>query len=57
MRLNWVIRWLEHFDPEHGLGVKDIERLRELAGPRWGHGVTDLPLSALVPEFDEVIPG
>jgi hypothetical protein len=40
--------------PEHGLGIKGIERLRELAVPRWGRVVTDLPLSALVPEFGQV---
>ena len=57
MGLNWVIPWLEHFGPEHGLGVKDIARLRELAGPRWGRGVTDLPSSALVPDMGHVIPG
>jgi hypothetical protein len=57
MGLNWVIPWLEHFGPEHGLGVKDVARLRELAGPRWGRGVTDLPPSALVPEIGQVIPG
>ena len=57
MGLNWVIPWLLHFGPEHGLGVKDIERLRDLAGPRWGRGVTDLPPSALVPEIGQVIPG
>jgi hypothetical protein len=57
MGLNWVIRWLEHFGPEQGLGVKDIARLRELAGPRWGRGVTDLPPSALVPDIGHVIPG
>jgi hypothetical protein len=56
--LNWVIPWLEHFGPEHGLGVKDVARLRELAGPRWGRGVTDLPPSALVPDMgSHVIPG
>ena len=57
MGLNWVIPWLEHFGPEHGLGAKDIARLRELAGPRWGRGVTDLPSSALVPDVGHVIPG
>ena len=57
MGLNWVIPWLEHFRPEHGLGVEDIARLRELAGPRWGRGVTDLSSSALVPEIGHVIPG
>jgi hypothetical protein len=49
MGLDWLIRWLEHFGPENGLGVKDLERLRELAGPRWGHPVTDVPLSAHIP--------
>jgi hypothetical protein len=47
--LNWLIPWLEHFGPEHGLGAKDLERLRTLAGPRWGRPVTDVPLSDHVP--------
>ena len=49
--LDWLIRWLEHFGPENGLGVKDLERLRELAGPRWGRPVTDVPLSAHIPNI------
>ena len=48
---DWLIPWLEHFGPEHGLGVKDIERLRALAGPRWGHPVRDVPLSAHIPNI------
>ena len=54
MGLNSVIPWLEHFGPEHGLGVEDIQRVRELAGPHWGRGVTDLPASALLPEFERL---
>ncbi len=50
--LDWVLRWLWQFGPEHGLGVADIERLRELAGPRWGHPVTDVPVSAHIPTID-----
>ena len=34
MGLEWLVRWIEHFGPEHGLGVKDVERLRVLAHPR-----------------------
>ena len=34
MSLGWLVRWIEHFSPEHGLGVKDVERLRVLANPR-----------------------
>ena len=34
MGVEWLIRWIEHFGPEHGIGVKDIERLRQLANPR-----------------------
>ena len=49
MGLDWLIPWLEHFGTENGLGVKDLERLRELAGPRWGRPVTDIPLSAHIP--------
>ncbi len=50
--LGWVIGWLEHFGVEHGLGVADIARLRQLAGPRWGQPVTDVPLSAHIPTLD-----
>ncbi|MBV9196109.1 MAG: hypothetical protein JO168_18390 [Solirubrobacterales bacterium] len=57
MGLNSVIPWLQHFGPENGLGVKDIERLNEMGGPRWGRGVTDLPASALVPRIGPVMPG
>ena len=57
MGLNQVTPWLEHFGPEHGLGVKDIECLRQLAGPHWERGVTDLPLSALVPEIGRLTRG
>jgi hypothetical protein len=49
MGVEWLLRWLEHFGPENGIGVKDLERLRELAGPRWGRPVTDVPLSAHIP--------
>ena len=48
---DWVIPWLEHFGLEHGLGVKDIERLREMAGPHWARPVTDVPLSAHIPRI------
>ncbi|MGZ6640129.1 MAG: hypothetical protein ACXVII_45930, partial [Solirubrobacteraceae bacterium] len=34
MGLDWLIRWLEHFGPAHGLGVNDIEQLRALAKPQ-----------------------
>ena len=51
MGRDWLIPWLEHFGPEHGLGVKDLERLRELAGPRWGRPVKDVPLSAHIPSI------
>jgi hypothetical protein len=33
--LDWLIAWLEHFGTDHGLAVKDIERLDEMAGPHW----------------------
>jgi hypothetical protein len=36
MGSDWLIRWLEHFGPAHGLGVTDLERLRELAVPKPG---------------------
>ena len=49
--LNWLIPWLEHFGTENGLGVKDLERLRALAGPRWGRAVTSVPVSDHVPSI------
>jgi hypothetical protein len=49
MGLDWLIPWLEHFDTENGLGLKDLAWLRELAGPRWGRPVTDTPLSDHIP--------
>lgn len=52
MGLDWVTRWLEHFGPEHGLGIADIERLRAMAGPHWGRPVTDVPLSAHIPSIN-----
>jgi hypothetical protein len=36
MGREWLIRWIEHFSPDHGLGVTDLERLRELANPKPG---------------------
>jgi hypothetical protein len=50
--LDWLTRWIEHFEPQNGLGVKDLQRLRELAGPRWGRPATDVPLSAHIPTID-----
>jgi hypothetical protein len=52
MGLDWVIRWLEHFGSDHGLGATDIERLRAMAGPHWGRPVTAVPLSAHIPSFE-----
>jgi hypothetical protein len=36
MGLDWLIRWIEHFGPGHGLGVTDLQRLRELSHPKPG---------------------
>jgi hypothetical protein len=36
MGLDWLIPWIEHFDREHGLGVTDLQRLRELSQPKPG---------------------
>jgi hypothetical protein len=36
MGLDWLIRWIEHFDRDHGLGITDLNRLRELANPKPG---------------------
>ena len=36
MGLEWLIPWIEHFGPDHGLGVTDLKRLRELANPKPG---------------------
>ena len=51
MELDWVIRWLEHFGPDHGLGATDVECLRAMAGPHWGRPVMDVPLSAHIPSI------
>ena len=48
---DWVIRWLEHFGHTHGIGATDIQRLRELAGPRWQRPVSDVPASAHIPNI------
>ena len=36
MGLDWLIRWIEHFGREHGLGITDLKRLRELSQPKPG---------------------
>jgi hypothetical protein len=36
MGLEWLIPWIEHFGTDHGLGMTDLNRLRELATPRRG---------------------
>jgi hypothetical protein len=36
MGLDWLIPWIEHFDRGHGLGVTDLQRLRELSQPKPG---------------------
>ena len=43
MGLDWVIRWLEHFGNDHGLGVADIERFNALSGPHWGRPTAPVP--------------
>jgi hypothetical protein len=52
MGLNWTIRWLEHFGPDHGLGTEDLQQLRAQSGPRWGHPVTHVPPTAHIPDID-----
>jgi hypothetical protein len=32
---DWVIEWLLHFRPEHGLSAGDLERFDRLAQPNW----------------------
>jgi hypothetical protein len=34
MGLEWLTRWIEHFEPGHSLGVTDLERLRQLANAK-----------------------
>ena len=34
MGLEWLIPWIKHFGPGHGLGVTDLKRLRQLANPK-----------------------
>jgi hypothetical protein len=36
MGLDWLIRWIEHYGREHGLGAVDLQRLRELSQPKPG---------------------
>ena len=50
MGLNWLIRWMQHFGHEHGLGVEDIARFRATAGPNWSRPVKPGPPG--VPDFD-----
>ncbi|MEO8969291.1 MAG: hypothetical protein ABI355_16805 [Solirubrobacteraceae bacterium] len=38
-----VIKWLEHFGPEHGLNAADLERFDELARPNWLKGAIPTP--------------
>lgn len=47
--LDWVIPWVEHFGPDHGLGVTDVERFNALAGPHW-----DRPVARGVPGLPEL---
>ena len=48
MGLDSLIPWLHHFGPEHGIGVKDIERFRDLAAPN-GNGARVLPVRPGIP--------
>jgi hypothetical protein len=34
MGLESLIAWIEHFGTDHGLGVTDLNRLRQLAKPK-----------------------
>jgi hypothetical protein len=36
MGLEWLIPWIEHFGTDHGLGITDLNHLRELATPKPG---------------------
>jgi hypothetical protein len=36
MGLESLIAWIEHFGTDHGLGITDLKRLRELAAPKPG---------------------
>ena len=49
MGLDWLIPWIEHFDRGHGLGVTDLQRLRELSQPKPGP-VARVP--DVVPDLD-----
>ena len=46
MGLDWLIRWLEHFGTDHGLGIADLQTLRELAKPKPGP----------IPRLPDVVP-
>ena len=50
MGREWLIRWIEHFGPEHAFAAGDIHRLRELADPRRDGPPTRVP--DVVPDID-----
>ena len=55
MGLDWLIPWMQHFGHEHGLGVEDVARLNELAGPNWSRHVKPGPPP--VPDVDAEVRG
>ena len=50
MGQEWLIRWIEHFGPEHAFAAGDIQRLRQLADPRRDGPPTRVP--DVVPDID-----
>jgi hypothetical protein len=55
MGLDWLIPWMQHFGHDHGLGVEDIARLHDLAGPNWSRHVKPGPPP--VPDIDAEVRG
>ena len=49
MGLEWLTRWIEHFEPGHGFSVTDLERLRRLANAKPGPVVR---VPDVVPDLD-----
>jgi len=41
--VDWLIPWIEHFGPQHGLNTKDLDRFRQLATPDWSRPVAPVP--------------
>jgi hypothetical protein len=41
--IDWLIRWMEHFGHQHGLGTDDISHFRAISKPDWTRPVAPVP--------------